>query len=355
MAKRRERLKVGCVGLNVGRHHLNMYQACPEAEIWAICDLNKELLKTRQKEFGVPHAYTSLDRMLKDRELEAVSVAVGNALHAPLSIRCLNAGKHVLCEKPMACNTAEALQMVQAAHKARRTLMIHFNTRFGPEARLMHDIAATGQLGEIYFARTGWHRQRGVPGRPTFTAKEHAGAGAIVDIGVHRLDLALWCLGYPRVKSVSAQVEAKFAHEAHAAGVPFDVDDFASAYVRFANGSTLAFEVSWRTYCQDREVMYTQLFGTEGGLLHENQVGGYQMKLRLFRSEHGAITETMPSILPAQQESAQAHFVCSILAGAEPLATLDQAVTVTRPLESMQISADRQCEVLWEELWGPDA
>ena len=355
MAKRRKRLKVGCVGLNVGRHHLTMYQQCPEAEVWAICDLNRELLKTRQKEFSVPHAYTDLGRMLKNRELDAVSVAVGNALHAPLSIRCLNAGKHVLCEKPMACNTAEALEMADAARKARKTLMIHFNTRFGPEAHLMHAIAASGQLGQIYFARTGWHRQRGVPNRPTFTTKKHAGAGALVDIGVHRLDLALWCMGYPPIQSVSAQVESKFAHEVHAAGVPFDVDDFASAYVRFANGATLTFEVSWRTYCQDREVMFTQLYGTEGGAFHENMAGTYQMKLRLFRSEHGAITETTPSVMPAQQESAQAHFVRSILERREPMATLPQALTVTRLLEAMQISAEQHREVLWQDLWGPDA
>jgi len=355
MAKRRKRLKVGCVGLNVGRHHLRMYQECPEAEIWAICDLNKELLQTRQKEFSVPHAYTDLDRMLKNRELDAVSVAVGNALHAPLSIRCLEAGKHVLCEKPMACTTAEALAMAAAAKKARKTLMIHFNTRFGPEARLMHEIAANGELGQVYFARTGWHRQRGVPHRPTFTTKAQAGAGSLIDLGVHRLDLALWCLGYPKIKSVSAQVEGKFAHEVHAAGVPFDVDDFGSAYVRFVDGSVLAFEVSWRTYCEDREVMFTQLYGTQGGVLHQNVDGTYQMRLRLFRDEHGAITETQPSVMPREQESAQAHFVRAIIEGREPSATVDQALTVTRLLEAMQISAQQQREVLWEDLWGPDA
>ena len=355
MAKRHKRLKVGCVGLNVGRHHLRMYQECPEAEVWAICDLNKELLKTRQKEFSVPHAYASLDRMLKNRELEAVSVAVGNALHAPLSIRCLNAGKHVLCEKPMACNTAEALQMVAAAKKARKTLMIHFNTRFVPEARLMHEIAASGQLGDVYFARTGWHRQRGVPTKPTFTTREQAGAGSLIDLGVHRLDLALWCMGYPKIKSVSAQVESRFAHEVHAAGIPFDVDDFGSAYVRFVDGSVLAFEVSWRTYCEDREVMFTQLYGTEGGVLHQNVDGTYQMRVRLFRSEHGAITQTTPTVMPREQESAQAHFVRSILERRQPMVTIDQALAVTRLLDAMQISAEQGREVQWEELWGPGA
>jgi len=184
-----ERVRVGVIGMGMGRNHAVAYRDCPEAELVAICDVDSHRLEQVAGEVHPWRTYTQAEDLLADGEIDAVSLCLPNALHCETAIRALEAGKHVLCEKPLAMNAAEGERMVETARRLGRTLMMHFNYRFQPTSQAVKRFVDEGQLGEIYFGRTLWHRNRGIPGIGRwFTRKEAAGGGALIDLGVHRLD-----------------------------------------------------------------------------------------------------------------------------------------------------------------------
>jgi len=279
-----QKLRVAVIGLGMGRGHIRDYLQCPEAELVAICDQDAVRLAAVATEFGVAKTFTDYHEMLKSPRLDAVSVALPNFLHAPVTLDCLAAGKHVLCEKPLALNAHEAEQMVRAARSRGLTLMVNFNFRFEAAAWTVHNAVDEGLLGDVYFARTGWHRNRGIPSwGGWFTTKRLSGGGGLIDLGVHRLDLALWYMGYPAPVAVSGAVYGHLGKElARRQGREFDVDDLAAGFVRFANGATLAVEASWATNSEKCEEMFTTLYGTRGGASLRNVGEGYEFEPRLF-------------------------------------------------------------------------
>jgi predicted dehydrogenase len=281
-------LKVGVIGLGMGRWHLQNYAKCPEAEIIALCDVDKERLKSAQEEYGVKHVFINYEEMLNLKGLQAVTLALPNRLHAPVTIAALSAGKHVLCEKPMAMNAKEAEEMVRTAKKAKKQLMIHFNQRFTQDALFLKRYIDAGHLGEIYYAKTGWTRRRGVPGMGSwFTRKAEAGGGGLIDLGVHMLDFALYMMGYPKSVSVIGRTYAKFGPAmGEREGKVFDVDDLAAALITFENGATLFLEASWATNIE-QETISTELCGTQGGASRRNgQLKIFQEACGALRSSH---------------------------------------------------------------------
>jgi predicted dehydrogenase len=337
----------------MGKAHAERYRDCNEAQVVALCDQNQERLERVPREVGgsVSDArlYTDITEMLRDEELQAVSVALPNALHAPVTLQALEAGKHVLCEKPLAMSAAQAEEMVATARRVGRTLMVHFNVRFNPTSRAVKQAIEAGALGQVYYARTVWHRKRGIPQLGGwFTQKEVSGGGALIDIGVHRLDLALWLMGYPRPVSVTGVAYDLLGKRlAEAQGKTFDVDDLAAAFIRFENGAALTLETSWASNTEKREDQWTQLFGVEGGAIIRNWDEGYQFEARLFRSagENDSEVRVETPEAPEPWESAQAHFCRSILAGTEPLAPGEQGLTVMRILDAIYESAATGKEV----------
>ena len=348
-----DRVKIGIIGLGMGRAHAEHYRDSPAAQVVALCDQNRERLERVPEHVGgeVKEArlYTDIAELLADEEVQAVSVALPNALHAPITIQALEAGKHVLCEKPLAMNAAEAEEMVRTARRVGRTLMVHFNVRFNPTSRAVKQAIDAGALGEIYYGRTVWHRKRGIPQLGGwFTQKQMSGGGALIDIGVHRLDLALWLMGYPRPVSVTGVTYNLLGKRlADSQEKSFDVDDLAAAFIRFENGAALTLETSWASNTEKREDQWTQLFGVEGGALIRNHDEGYQFEARLFRSAgegRKEVTVETPEP-PKPWESAQTHFCRSILTGTEPLAPGEQGLTVMRILDAIYESAATGQEV----------
>lgn len=348
-----ERVKVGVIGLGMGRAHTERYRDAPEAQVVALCDQNRERLEQVPEHVGgeVKNArlYTDIAEMLRDEELQAVSVALPNALHAPVTIQALEAGKHVLCEKPLAMSAAEAEEMVRTARRLGRTLMVHFNVRFNPTSRAVKQAIEGGALGQIYYGRTVWHRKRGIPQLGGwFTQKQMSGGGALIDIGVHRLDLALWLMGYPKPVSVTGVTYNLLGKRlAEPQNKTFDVDDLAAAFIRFENGEALTLETSWASNTEKREDQWTQIFGVDGGALIRNFDEGYQFEARVFRSagEAGTHVEVETPEPPEPWESAQSHFCRSILAGTETLAPGEQGHTVMRILDAIYESASTGREV----------
>lgn len=270
------KLQIGVVGAGwPSWQHMRGYNEHGEAEVVALCDANPQRLEEIADEYEVPRRYTSYDEMLDREELDAVSVCTPNAFHAEMAIKAMRSGAHVHCEKPMAVSSQGARQMSAVSRETGRILMVGFQRRFGAEAQYLKRYIESGAMGAIYRARAVWVRRHGIPGLGGwFTTKSLSGGGALIDIGVHVLDLALWLIGFPEPTEVVASVGAKFGNrgrggrpQAHRPNVEqgtFDVDDFAFAHVNFGTECSLSLETSWAGYI-DHDLSTIELWGEEGG------------------------------------------------------------------------------------------
>jgi len=336
--KRMNKVKVGVIGLGMGRVHLECYEACPNAQVVALCDIDEaKLSKDLEKRPGVK-GFTDYREMLRMEGLEAVSVALPNFLHAPVTLDALNAGKHVLCEKPMAMNAGEARQMKQTAEKLGKILMMHFNMRYMATAATLKPLIDAGVLGEVYHVTTSYTRRDGYPRQSGwFGVKSQSGGGPLIDLGVHRIDLALWLIGYPTPATVLGSVYDLLAREKQKGG-DFDCEDFSAALIRFENGCTMYVVASWDGHEQQPFELTMSIRGNRGAVFES---GG---KLTLCRTEHGVPTV---SALEQQQakESAQQHFVNCIQEGRQPGPSAEHGVVVMGILDAVYESARTGREV----------
>lgn len=335
------KLKVGVVGLGMGNAHIAGYKKHPGCEVVAIADPDEARLKLRGVEHNIEGRYKSLTEMLKAVKLDIVSIATPNKFHKDLAIEALKAGCHVLCEKPMAMDASEAKAMLAAAKKAKRRLMINFSYRFAEQSYAMKQTVDSGILGDIYFARTQWHRRRGMPGfGGWFGQKELAGGGPLIDLGVHRLDLALWLMGYPKPVWVMGSAYNHIASAiAKRDGKKFDVEDMAVGLVKFENGATLEIEASWAANIKEREHMSTRLLGTKAGLLHHNVGEGYEFEAEIFLEREGCQYDMKLHPPVPQANCSMFHFVDSILTGKPNTATAEEGIIVMELLDAIYESA----------------
>ncbi|NUQ01523.1 MAG: Gfo/Idh/MocA family oxidoreductase [Armatimonadetes bacterium] len=342
-----KKLRVGVVGLRMGKNHVKGFQAHPEAEVVAVCDQNPTVLAAVADELGVKGRYTQPELMFANAGLDAVSIATPNKFHAPLSIAALAQGLHVLCEKPMAMNAVEARQMNDAAQRAERTLMINFSYRFSDMSYALKQQVEAGAVGDIYFGRTVWHRRRGIPGLGgSFTNVELAGGGPLIDLGVHRLDLALWLMGYPQPVAVTGSAYHTLGREIAAAKeATFTVEDLACGLVKFANGATLVVEASWAVNIDEREHMVTQLCGTRGGLVQKNLGGEYRFTAEVYTEESGHLFTKKLDWSTVAAPTSYREFLDSIIAGRPPLATGEEGLKVMQILDGIYESARTGSEV----------
>jgi len=211
------RLRAGVIGLGAGQAHMTGYTRADGVDLVAIAGKEKERLTDAADRFHVPHTFEDWEDLVAREDIDLVSVATPNALHAPIAIAALRAGKHVLCEKPLSIHADSAQQMVDAAVESGRVLQTAFNFRRRGDVRTLRQHLDTGALGRVYHTKSTWLRRSGIPGLGSwFTSKDLAGGGPLIDLGVHVLDLALFLLDEPRVVSVTA---ATYAGSAPAVGV----------------------------------------------------------------------------------------------------------------------------------------
>lgn len=315
-------------------------------EIVALCDIKPDALVRTQKRYDldVP-TYADYREMLKKEEIDVVSVCTHNAAHKKLTIAALNAGAHVLCEKPIATSAAEARAMIAAAKKNNRQLMIGQSGRFQAKARAVKRAVDAGQLGEIYYARAHAIRRREIPASDTFIRKEMSGGGPMYDIGVHMLDLALWQMGFPKPVSASGTVCTKFGNRKGVIGTwgqwdpnRFDVEDFAVGFIRFENGATLILEASFAGNI-DKPVMNVWLMGTEGGA----DVG----EGRILTEQAGTIWDRNPYGLARMEHYLVevAEFVDAVRRGKPVPVPADEALKTQTILDAIYKSAETGREV----------
>lgn len=337
----KRKLRVAVIGLGMGKGHVREFRQHAGCEVVAVADLDAERLAQVAAEHGVKSTYTDPLVMLDKEALDIVCVATPNKFHKPLTLAALAAGCHVLCEKPMAMNTAEAEEMQAAADRAGRRLMINFSYRFTPQSWQLKKEVASGILGEIYFARTQWLRRRGLPGfGGWFGQKALAGGGPLIDLGVHRLDLALWLMDYPKpvwvMGSAHSPIGSRLAREQ---GKAFDVEDFAAAMIAFENGATMQVVASWAANIKERELMETRLLGTHGGLVQRNKGEGYEFEAELFIERNGCQFDMQPHEPIPAVGSAMRHLADCILNDTPHTATAAEGVTVMKLLDAIYASA----------------
>ena len=269
-------IKVGVIGTGgISGVHLGGYSRNPDVEIYALCDINEKNLAKRAEEYKVSRTFTDYREMLALKELDAVSVCTWNSAHAECAIAALRAGKHVLCEKPMALNTAQAQEMEKAAKENGKLLMIGFVRRFGNDCAVLKDFIDSGSFGEIYYAKAQYLRRKGCPGG-WFGDKSRSGGGPLIDLGVHVIDLCRYLMGGPQPVSVYGATFNKLGDRRHikdARGYSstvvskddiFDVEDMATALIRFDNGAVLSVEASFSLNIE-KDVGNIELFGTRAG------------------------------------------------------------------------------------------
>lgn len=269
-------LRVGVVGLGwAGQQHMEAYHALDGVELVAIAGMEDGPRAELQKKFDVPNVYSDWKDLVAAGGLDAVSVAVPTFLHAPISIGALQAGLHVLCEKPIARTADEAEDMVEAARSAGRVLEIAFNHRRRGDVEALKAAIDDGTIGRPYHARATWLRRSGIPALGSwFTNREMAGGGPLIDLGVHVLDYALHLFGEPRVLAVSAVTHAELGPRGlggagdsgkQQVGSAYEVEDLASLLLRLEGGGSIVLETSWAAYRSSGDEFGITLYGTDGG------------------------------------------------------------------------------------------
>lgn len=330
---------IGCGGIARGAHIPN-YTKLSGVRIVACCDVVASAAKSCAREFKIPRIYTDYEKMLELKEINAVSVCTPNFMHMGPTIAALKAGKHVLCEKPLAMNANEGRAMVDAARKAGRKLVVGFQNRLSSSAQCLKKFSTKGHFGEIYFARAHALRRREIPSWGLFTQKDKQGGGPLIDIGVHILDLTLYLMGFPEPTAAFGATYTKFGNRSDIMNLwgkwdpsKYTVEDLGVGLIRFKNGETVSLEASFASNIE-RSVFNTNLLGTEGGCQLE--------PLRVYREEEGILTDSTPVFLPEVDchEQEVRLFIESVATDSEPFSTGEEALVTTECLDAIYKSAE---------------
>ncbi|MBR3715848.1 MAG: Gfo/Idh/MocA family oxidoreductase [Clostridia bacterium] len=351
-----EKLKVGiigCGGIANGKH-MPSIKKVQNLEMVAFCDIIRERAEKAAREYGTPDAkvYTDYKEMLKDESINNVRVLTPNRLHAQISIDAMRAGKHVLCEKPMAATYEDAKRMLEAQKETGMLLTIGYQHKFDADVMYAKDEADKNSFGEIYFAKGNVIRRRGVPTWGVFTSKEDQGGGSLIDIGTHVLDIVLYLMDNYKPKYVVGTTYDKLKGQKDSAN-PFgpwdpdnyDVEEAAFGYVVMENGATIILETSWALNTTDVCGVRYMVCGTEAGADNYNgkfKINGVNNNRQYIHTPDLAPAgvafydskDTSPTVLE------QIVFTNAILGKGELVTKPECAAVVTQILEGIYISAE---------------
>lgn len=347
------KIKVGLIGAGgIGHAHMEGYLGLDNVEVCAACDLNEERAREFAKKYGIRYVFNDYNEMLKLDELDAVSVCTTNNAHAPATIAALNAGKHVLCEKPMAMNAHEAEQMMEAAKKSGKLLMIGFVRRFENAAKTAKDFIESGRMGDIYYAKASYLRRCGNPGG-WFSDVKRSGGGPLIDLGVHVIDLARFLMGKPRAVSVMGATFNNIGPRSHIKGINWykaadysgysDVEDLAVALVRFDNDAVLFIETSYSLNIKG-DSGNIEIFGTKSGVRMDPKLEFYSEMEGYLVDISPIITEEGNWLLIFKKEVA--HFIDCIVNGTECISPAEDGVEIMRILDAIYESARTRKEYI---------
>jgi len=353
---------IGCGGIANGKHMPSLAQF-KDVEMVAFCDIIEERAIKAAKEFGYncgcdsdsvdcccAKTYVDYKELIADKTIDIVHVLTPNVSHAPITVDSLEAGKHVMCEKPMAATYADAKKMLEAAKKTGKILTIGYQSRYRQDSLYLKKACEDGELGEIYYARAHAIRRRAVPTWGVFLDGEKQGGGPLIDIGTHALDLTLWMMDNYEPKMVVGSVYNKLNANGDCGNAfgpwdpkEFTVEDSAFGFITMKNGATIYLEASWALNTLDVDEAKTSLSGTKAGA---------DMKdgLRINGDKYGKLYVNKPDMTvgsvafyegeSSDPEVLEARAFINAVKGVAPLSTKpEQALVVTQLLEAIYDSA----------------
>ena len=343
---------IGCGGIANGKH-LPALATVEEASLVAFCDIVPERMEAAGKKYGAEgyKLYADYKELLADKSIDVVHVLTPNKDHSYITVDALEAGKHVMCEKPMAISYAEAKKMLDAKNKSGKKLTIGYQTRYQGDSQYLKGACERGDLGEIYYAKAHAVRRRAVPTWGVFLDEEKQGGGPLIDIGTHALDLTLWMMNNYKPKSVMGNVYKKLGSRENAGNAwgpwdpkKFTVEDSAFGFITMENGATITLEASWALNTLDVIEAKTTLCGTKAG-------ADMREGLRFNFDDMGRLSQTQPDLSAggaafyegknvSRPEFLEARmWIDAILNDKEPLVTPEQAIVVSQILEGIYESA----------------
>ena len=344
---------IGCGGIANGKHMPSLKVFDNEVEMVAFCDMIEERAQKAAKEYGAANAavYTDYRKLLEDKTIDVVHVCTPNRSHAEISIAALEAGKHVMCEKPMAKTAADAHLMIEAARKSGKKLTIGYQHRHKPASTYLKQVIGRGDLGEIYYAKALAIRRRGTPNLGVFLNEYEQGGGPLIDIGTHSLDLTLFLMDNYKPHMVVGTKYKKITNpDSGNPWGPWDVhehtlEDAAFGFIVMENGATISLEATWALN------IATPI--AEGSVILCGDKAGAQIMpdgVNINKDEFGRLIDTVPNLeargvafYNGVRETAQItearRWIEAIKNDTDPLVLPEQACVVSEILEAIYVSA----------------
>ena len=282
-----DEFRVGLLGVGAIAQvvHLPILNGMPGVKLAAVCDVDQPKAKALSARFGIARVARNDDEVFASDEIDAVVIATPSHLHEAQAIAALESGKHVLTEKPLSIQADAAARVIKVAEKTGKVLMVAMNNRYRPDTMALRPFATNGELGTVFLARGAWLNRKMRVVRPTWRHKlATAGGGALMDLGIQTLDLAMWFLNFPKVKSLVCHTHP---------GEGMEVEDSAAIILRLQNGSAISLSLSW-SLVAERDRHYMRLLGTRGS--------GNIQPLAVFKEMEHGILEVTPQI-PASNEN----------------------------------------------------
>ena len=343
---------IGCGGIANGKHmpSLAKVNGC---KMIAFCDIIVERAEKAAQEYGDESAtvYTDYRELLTDPSIDVVHICTPNRSHSFITVDALDAGKHVMCEKPMAINSVEAKKMLDAAERSGKLLTIGYQNRFRPDSLYLKDEADSGTFGDIYYAKATAIRRRAVPTWGVFLDEHEQGGGPLIDIGTHALDLTLWVMNNYKPKYCVGSVYHKLNKQTNQGNSwqswdpeKFTVEDSAFGFVVMENGATVIVESAWALNTLDVREAVTSVCGTEAGADMEDG-------LRINGIRKGRQFVFKPSFKAGGADFNAGHegesaadlearlWIEAVKGGKAPLTKPEEAYCVTRILEGIYESS----------------
>jgi predicted dehydrogenase len=347
----RKKVRVGFIGAGgIARHHMGILEKFEDVDIVAASDVSEKALEQCAEQFKIKKTFTDYKEMLKEVDLDAVSICTPNYLHAQPAIDAVDSGLTVIVEKPMAMNATEAQAMVDAAKKNNQLLVIGFQYRYSPEAQAVKRYIDNGDFGKILYARCKALRRRGIPNWGVFTRKDLQGGGPMIDIGVHIIEVTHYLMGSPKPVSVLGNTytyigDNKEKAEGVACGWPswdhknYTVEDLATGLVRFDNGATLTIEASFAGHMKDEW----------SSVIMGEKAGASVYPIEIYKDEAGLMVDTKPAFLPNVDafEQKLRNWIDTFKSGdyAKSMAPGEHGVMVQQILDGVYQSAETGAEV----------
>ncbi len=336
------KIGIGIIGAgNIAQNaHIPAFLKQDNVAVTAISDINLERARDVAQKHGIEQVVKDFNELVLLDEVDAVSICTGNSVHESATLAAANAGKHILCEKPMAMNVAEAESMLKAVKENGVTFMMGFVNRFRADSKVIADLKDAGKFGEVYYGKCAWMRRRGTP-LGWFTNLAKSGGGPVIDIGVHAIDLTWYFMGRPKPVSVSAVTYDKIGNyktkgigrwvALDAEDIVFETEDSAAGLIRFENGASMTFDVSWAINSKNTN-FYSQIYGSKAGARIN--------PLEIYGEEENYLMDSTPFVYEENAfENQTGHFIKCLREGKEPICPVEDGYQVQKMLNGIYDSA----------------